>query len=471
MARIGWDRWCGVARVGTVPLLFIGLVGVLSVPASATDGPYHGCRARVERVLDSDFVGAVAAERAVHLAFDFRIDTLYTAEIGSEAFTVPLDHEQFWDAPVPMVQIQASHGFGYRFHPIHRYRRFHNGIDVSLPTGTPIAAFADGTVVIAGFYGGYGRTVVVDHGDGFSTLSAHMSSISVQVGDVVEPGATLGAVGSTGQSTGPHLHFETRLGGVPVNPAWFIPVLEPPIAADLSSVRDTVAESAVVAPNRSAQFQIERLYLIAFGRQPDAASVGHWVSQCALGLSLSTIAEHLAASPEFGDGLGALDDAAFVRTVFERGLGRAPSTRELHEALTLLADGFGRGRILADISESTDHQSVAAATLVDPSVRRLYLGVLGRQPDAGGAYYWTARSASGESLEDLAAAMGASPEYEQRFGQTSDRAFVAQIYSLVFGREPDAAGLAFWAEQVSVRGRWSVLVGFTESSEGQRILG
>lgn len=471
MARIGWDRWYGGARGGVNLLLFVGLAALVPVPASASDVVGDACRSRVVRDLDADFVGAVRSERTVHLAFDFRLDTLYTTEIGSDTFTVPLNHEQFWDAPVPMVQLEASHGFGYRFHPILRYRRFHNGVDVSLPSGSPIAAFAEGTVVIAGYRGGYGQTVVIDHGDGFSTLSAHMSAISVEVGDVVAPGATIGSIGSTGQSTGPHLHFETRLGGVPVNPAWFIPVLSPPTEADLSSVRDTVAESVVVSPNQTAQFQIERLYLIAFGRGPDAAATAHWVSECGAGESLGAIAQEIVESPEFGEGLGTLTDTAFVHAVYQRAFNRSPSVQELDRAIGLLSGGFGRGRILADVSESDDHQLVAASTLVDSSVRRLYLGVLGREPDAGGAYYWTSRRVNGESLEELASAIGASPEYEMRFGATSDREFVTQIYRLVFNRQPDAAGLDFWAGEVADRGRWAVLVGFTESPEGQRLLG
>ena len=438
---------------------------------AARGGPAPACRARIPRVLDDDFDAIVRAERSVHLTFDFRADSLYRNDLGTDIFEVPDDHELFWDAPVAIDRLSAGQGYGYRFHPILRYRRFHNGLDVAQPNGTPIAAFAAGTVVVAEYRGGYGNTVVVDHGGGFTTLSAHMSSISVNVGDKVTPGTTVGLVGSTGRSTGPHLHFETRLGGVPVNPLWFVPVLSPPASAELSALRNTVAESSNVPPNQSAQFQIERLFLVAFDRLPDAEATAHWVAQCEAGVPLSAIAQRFVETPEFSAGLGSLGDIAFVDAIYLRALERPPTPGELDDALRLLNAGFGRGRLLADVSESQDGQLIAAATLVDPAVRRLYLGVLGREPDAGGAYYWTARRANGESLESLASVIGASPEYDIRFGETTDTEFVTRIYGLVFGRQPDAEGLAFWVEEVGRRGRWGVLVGFTESPEGQLLLG
>jgi murein DD-endopeptidase MepM/ murein hydrolase activator NlpD len=100
-----------------------------------------------------------------------------------------------------------------------RWGRLHAGIDVAAPTGTPIRACWPGRVVVAGWQGGYGNTVVIDHGGGRATLYAHQSSIAVSVGQVVDAGAVIGAVGSTGNSTGPHLHFEVRINGNPVDPA------------------------------------------------------------------------------------------------------------------------------------------------------------------------------------------------------------------------------------------------------------
>ena len=98
-----------------------------------------------------------------------------------------------------------------------RWGRMHEGIDVAAPTGRPIGAAAAGTVIVAGWGGGYGNLVVISHGS-ISTAYAHMSQISVSSGQQVDRGTVLGAVGSTGNSTGPHLHFEVRVNGSPQNP-------------------------------------------------------------------------------------------------------------------------------------------------------------------------------------------------------------------------------------------------------------
>ena len=109
-------------------------------------------------------------------------------------------------------------GFGNRLHPILGDYRLHAGVDYDGNTGDPIIASRNGVVILAEYYGGYGHTVILDHGDGFSTLYAHLSSYNVSVGDTVAAGRTLGAMGSTGLSTGPHLHFEIRRNGTAVDP-------------------------------------------------------------------------------------------------------------------------------------------------------------------------------------------------------------------------------------------------------------
>ncbi|QBI21899.1 hypothetical protein ER308_03910 [Egibacter rhizosphaerae] len=116
----------------------------------------------------------------------------------------------------------VTSSFGYRTHPVLGTQRLHAGIDFGAPTGTPIRAADGGRVVQAGGRGGYGITVVIDHGGGLSTLYAHQSSLNVSAGESVSRGDVIGYVGSTGVSTGPHLHFEVREGGSPVNPAPYL---------------------------------------------------------------------------------------------------------------------------------------------------------------------------------------------------------------------------------------------------------
>jgi septal ring factor EnvC (AmiA/AmiB activator) len=108
--------------------------------------------------------------------------------------------------------------FGFRRHPIFRLRQFHQGVDISASMGSPVHAAFGGMVLYAGWFGGYGKLIVIDHGDGFSTLYGHLSAIDVAPGQQVTRGQIVARVGSTGYSTGPHLHFEIRQRGKPINP-------------------------------------------------------------------------------------------------------------------------------------------------------------------------------------------------------------------------------------------------------------
>jgi murein DD-endopeptidase MepM/ murein hydrolase activator NlpD len=115
--------------------------------------------------------------------------------------------------PGPIVS-----GFGMRMHPILHRRRMHTGLDMAAHSGTPIKAAARGIVIAATYTRGYGNMVILDHGSGISTLYGHCSAIYVSEGDRVEQGERIAAVGSTGLSTGPHLHWEIRVHGKPINP-------------------------------------------------------------------------------------------------------------------------------------------------------------------------------------------------------------------------------------------------------------
>ena len=111
----------------------------------------------------------------------------------------------------------VSSGFGYRPSPFSGKREFHSGVDISVHQGTPVQATANGVVVSVGYEGGLGKTVMVDHGKGITTRYAHLSSYSVKEDQKIQRGEVVGKVGSTGRSTGPHLHYEVRLNDKPVN--------------------------------------------------------------------------------------------------------------------------------------------------------------------------------------------------------------------------------------------------------------
>lgn len=134
-----------------------------------------------------------------------------TTIIGSGTFCLP--------AP---QYVRISSPFGYRIHPISHVRKLHTGIDFGAPAMSPAVAGADGTVIYAGWYNGYGNTVVISHGNGISTLYAHNTSLCVTKGQSVKRGQQIAYIGSTGNSTGPHCHFEVRINGTPVNPAPYL---------------------------------------------------------------------------------------------------------------------------------------------------------------------------------------------------------------------------------------------------------
>ena len=133
-------------------------------------------------------------------------------DVEAEAVDGVSDEGLLWPASGPVTS-----GFGYRWGSLH------SGIDIGAGYGAPISAAMGGTVILAGYNGGYGNCVVIDHGGGFSTLYGHMSSIEASEGESVDAGDLIGEVGSTGNSTGPHLHFETRVGGDAENPMSYLP--------------------------------------------------------------------------------------------------------------------------------------------------------------------------------------------------------------------------------------------------------
>lgn len=118
----------------------------------------------------------------------------------------------------PLPGYRPGSAYGWRMHPILNEMRFHSGEDVGAPSGTPILAADGGTVIMAGINGGYGNCVMINHGGGRVTLYAHMTSFAVSYGQKVSQGQVIGYVGSTGLSTGPHLHYEVRVNGATTDP-------------------------------------------------------------------------------------------------------------------------------------------------------------------------------------------------------------------------------------------------------------
>ena len=125
---------------------------------------------------------------------------------------------------MPVEGVRLTSGYGMRDHPVLRKRAHHNGVDLAAAHGTPVYATADGFIGKAQYWGSYGNYVQIEHGGELETRYAHLSSYTVSMGDTVHKGDLIGYIGSTGRSTGPHLHYEVRVGGEPVDPRPYMAV-------------------------------------------------------------------------------------------------------------------------------------------------------------------------------------------------------------------------------------------------------
>ena len=125
----------------------------------------------------------------------------------------------------PVIAPRLSSQFGNRIHPVRKFSRFHQGVDLAAPEASHVRAVLPGRVVFAGPHAGYGNLVTIDHGKGYASLYAHLSQIKVRIGAEVPAGALIGRVGSTGETTGPHLHFEWRKDGKSIDPLKVFPSL------------------------------------------------------------------------------------------------------------------------------------------------------------------------------------------------------------------------------------------------------
>lgn len=157
---------------------------------------------------------AVAADSACQTATPPPAPTVSLA-----AMTARIPRMPTFGLRKPLIAGRVTSGFGLRVHPLLGGLRMHSGIDLAAPMGSPIIATDGGTVSTAGWQGGYGLAVTIDHANGLRTRYGHMSRISVAPGQSVRQGQVIGLVGSTGRSTGPHLHYEVLFRGQTINPA------------------------------------------------------------------------------------------------------------------------------------------------------------------------------------------------------------------------------------------------------------
>jgi murein DD-endopeptidase MepM/ murein hydrolase activator NlpD len=177
--------------------------------------------AAAQEQAEADVVASIQAQKG---DFEAELASLQAASdsIAARLRAIGAASGEAGDCQARPVPGEIGSPFGPRFHPVLHYTRMHTGADMRAGSGTPIHACRSGEVVIAGSQGGYGNAVVVNHGGGMATLYAHQSQIAASVGQQVAAGDVIGYVGSTGMSTGPHLHFEVRLSGNPVDPAPYL---------------------------------------------------------------------------------------------------------------------------------------------------------------------------------------------------------------------------------------------------------
>ena len=156
---------------------------------------------------------SVATERSLDTLVGYLEDKKDVLACTPSIMPLKVKKDQHW---------YFSSRFGYRTSPFTGLKEFHKGLDLCASTGTPIMASANGTVSFAGKKGGFGKVVVIDHGHGIVTRYAHLNKIDIKKGQTIKRGEVLGQVGNTGRSTGPHLHYEVHLNGVPMNPQRYI---------------------------------------------------------------------------------------------------------------------------------------------------------------------------------------------------------------------------------------------------------
>jgi murein DD-endopeptidase MepM/ murein hydrolase activator NlpD len=210
LEQVAKERDIQVASLGSLASEVSALYGLKSDPAMVAASTEQIQEAQVHSSLDQLFaLKHTALTGAASVGISLGLTKNSTTADWIRANSAP----NLWP-----VEGQVTASFGERIDPFNGEGAFHSGVDISAGAGSPVIAPADGTVTFADYLGGYGRAVMVDHGHGISTRYGHLSNFAVTAGQYVHRGDTIGFVGTSGRSTGPHLHYEVRINDVPVNP-------------------------------------------------------------------------------------------------------------------------------------------------------------------------------------------------------------------------------------------------------------
>ena len=210
LEQVAKERDIQVASLGSLASEVSALYGLKSDPAMVAASTEQIQEAQVHSSLDQLYaLKHTALSGAASVGISLGLTKNSTTADWIRANSAP----NLWP-----VEGQVTASFGERIDPFNGEGAFHSGVDISANVGSAVIAPADGAVTFADFLGGYGRAIMVDHGHGISTRYGHLSSFAVTAGQYVHRGDTIGYVGTSGRTTGPHLHYEVRINDVPVNP-------------------------------------------------------------------------------------------------------------------------------------------------------------------------------------------------------------------------------------------------------------
>jgi len=210
LEQVAKERDIQVASLGSLASEVSALYGLKSDPTMVVAANDHIQKAQVDSSLNQLYaLRTTALTGAASVGISMGLTKNSTTSDWMRANAAP----NLWP-----VEGQITGSFGERIDPFNGEGAFHSGVDISAEVGSPVIAPADGVVTYADFLGGYGRAVMVDHGHGISTRYGHLAAFAVAAGQQIHRGDTIGYVGLSGRSTGPHLHYEVRINDTPVNP-------------------------------------------------------------------------------------------------------------------------------------------------------------------------------------------------------------------------------------------------------------